>query len=77
MSVKIAYFAHDLTDPAVHRRMRMFALGGAVNFRDEIVGGFFIDANGVELIHRASNRFAGFAGGLESDGEHRLHEAIT
>jgi succinoglycan biosynthesis protein ExoL len=29
MTVKIAYFAHDLTDAAVHRRMRMFALGGA------------------------------------------------
>ena len=27
--MKIAYVAHDLTDPAVHRRMRMFALGGA------------------------------------------------
>lgn len=30
MTTKIAYFAHDLADPAVHRRVRMFAAGGAV-----------------------------------------------
>jgi hypothetical protein len=29
MTAKIAYFAHDLADPAVHRRMRMLLAGGA------------------------------------------------
>jgi succinoglycan biosynthesis protein ExoL len=29
MTVKIAYFAHDLSDPAVHRRIRMLLAGGA------------------------------------------------
>jgi hypothetical protein len=29
MNVKIAYFAHDLLDPAVHRRIRMLVEGGA------------------------------------------------
>ena len=29
MAPKIAYFAHDLTDPAVERRIRMLELGGA------------------------------------------------
>jgi succinoglycan biosynthesis protein ExoL len=28
--VNIVYFVHDLNDPAVHRRMRMFHAGGAV-----------------------------------------------
>jgi succinoglycan biosynthesis protein ExoL len=30
MTAKIAYFAHDLTDPAVQRRVRMLAAGGAI-----------------------------------------------
>jgi hypothetical protein len=30
MSTKICYFAHDLADPAVHRRVRMLIEGGAV-----------------------------------------------
>jgi succinoglycan biosynthesis protein ExoL len=29
MTTKIAYFAHDLADPAVHRRIRMLVAGGA------------------------------------------------
>jgi hypothetical protein len=29
MTAKIAYFVHDLADPAVHRRVRMLAAGGA------------------------------------------------
>jgi hypothetical protein len=29
MTAKIAYFAHDLADPAVHRRVRMLVAGGA------------------------------------------------
>ena len=29
MTAKIAYFAHDLADPAVHRRVRMLKVGGA------------------------------------------------
>jgi hypothetical protein len=28
--MKLVYFVHDLNDPAVHRRMRMFHAGGAV-----------------------------------------------
>jgi succinoglycan biosynthesis protein ExoL len=30
MPTKICYFAHDLADPAVHRRVRMLVQGGAV-----------------------------------------------
>src|SRR5262244_3577314 len=30
MIAKIVYFAHDLADPAVHRRVRMLVAGGAV-----------------------------------------------
>ena len=30
MTAKIAYFAHDLSDPTVHRRVRMLAYGGAI-----------------------------------------------
>jgi hypothetical protein len=30
MATKICYFAHDLADPAVHRRVRMLVQGGAV-----------------------------------------------
>jgi succinoglycan biosynthesis protein ExoL len=29
VAVEIVYFAHDLTDPAVHRRIRMLSAGGA------------------------------------------------
>jgi succinoglycan biosynthesis protein ExoL len=29
MTAKIAYFVHDLTDPAVQRRLRMLSAGGA------------------------------------------------
>jgi hypothetical protein len=29
MIAKIVYFAHDLSDPAVHRRVRMLVAGGA------------------------------------------------
>lgn len=29
MIAKIAYFVHDLADPAVHRRIRMLKVGGA------------------------------------------------
>ena len=28
MAAKIAYFVHDLTDPAVHRRVQMLKAGG-------------------------------------------------
>jgi succinoglycan biosynthesis protein ExoL len=30
MTPKIAYFVHDLSDPAVHRRVRMLTAGGAI-----------------------------------------------
>jgi succinoglycan biosynthesis protein ExoL len=30
MTPKIAYFVHDLSDPAVHRRVRMLSAGGAI-----------------------------------------------
>src|SRR6516165_216850 len=29
MSARIAYFVHDLSDPAVHRRIRMLMSGGS------------------------------------------------
>ncbi len=49
MTVEIVYFVHDLTDPAVHRRVQMLAAGGAtvkpIGFRRNLVaperiGGF-------------------------------------
>jgi succinoglycan biosynthesis protein ExoL len=50
MSVKIAYLVHDLTDPAVRRRVRMLRLGGA----DVALAGFRRGANAVEVEGAAS-----------------------
>jgi succinoglycan biosynthesis protein ExoL len=30
MNARIAYFAHDLSDPSVHRRVRMLICGGSI-----------------------------------------------
>jgi succinoglycan biosynthesis protein ExoL len=42
MSAKIAYFVHDLTDPAFHRRMQTLIAGGAmvmpIGFRRSLTG---------------------------------------
>jgi hypothetical protein len=51
-----------------------FALGCSIDLGNEIVRGFFIDADFVDLIGGARNEFAGLTGSFESDGEHRLHE---
>ena len=45
----------------------------AIDFGDEIVGGFFVDPHVVELFDDAGDDLAGFAGGFEGDGQHRLH----
>ena len=47
MSVKITYFAHDLSEPALKRRIRMLTAGGAevrpIGFRRSSEPGFFVD----------------------------------
>jgi succinoglycan biosynthesis protein ExoL len=86
MSVKIVYFVHDLTDPAVHRRVRMFAFGGAavtpIGFRrgprpvDAIEGVEAVDL-GPTVDGRLTRRAVSVAGAyakLDRLAEH-LHEA--
>ncbi len=50
---------------------RLFRL--VVHFRDEIVGGFFLDGDDVEIAGRAVDDVAGAARGLHRDIEHRMH----
>jgi succinoglycan biosynthesis protein ExoL len=63
MSVKVAYFAHDLSDPAVSRRIRMLTAGGAsvqpFGFRrSSTVAGMVEDLRAIDLGRTADGMLA-------------------
>ncbi|MND96397.1 hypothetical protein D3C80_886900 [compost metagenome] len=52
-------------------------LCGAIDFRDVILGVFFINLDGIQALDGAENQFTGAAGGAQRDIQHGLHGRFT
>ncbi|MNO64475.1 hypothetical protein D3C76_552030 [compost metagenome] len=52
-------------------------LGRAIDFRDVILGVFFVDLDGIQALDGAEDQFTGAAGGAQRDIQHGLHGRFT
>jgi hypothetical protein len=54
-----------------------FLFSSTIDFRDVILGVFFVNLDGIQALDGAENQFTGAAGGAQRDIQHGLHGRFT